>query len=123
MVKHNLNNLLLKKGDIYIEIGPKPRLVEILPNVDYFLKVEIVPGTISPVILKIQGRSEGLHLYGSCFHKKPSVTENEINLKDPDFLKIRADGGGVFEKNETYYFTLNSAVETQSLMIHAAAKI
>ena len=115
VVKHNLNNLLLKKDDIYIEIGPKPKIVEMLANVDYYLKVDILPGTISPVILKIHGRCEGLHLYGSCCHKKPSVTENEFNLKDPDHLKIKAPSRGIFEKAETYYFTLNSVPDTQHL--------
>ena len=114
VVKHNLSILLLKKDDIYTDIGPIPKNLDMLATIDYYLKIEILPGTISPVIIKILGRKEGLHLYGSNFHKKPSATENEIHIKDPDIVKLKT-ATGIFEEAETYYFTIFSNPDNQHL--------
>ena len=95
-VKYSANKLMQTEDDFYIQIqgnqtdeeyGPlqpgPPLDIEFLPEIQFYFKLEIEEGSESPITIKLEGNTKNMIVYGSFHFKLPSITENEMYLKNP----------------------------------------
>lgn len=75
-----------------LQSGP-PLDIEFLPDIQFYFKVDIVEGTESPITIKLDGETNQMIVRGSFHHKLPSITENEMYLKNPSRILIKDPHG------------------------------
>ena len=89
--EENLHTLLV--GGSGKDVNPE--IIDLVPGIPTFCKLECTPGALSPIIINLQSVStkdnkkiRDLEVFGSYHTKEPSAESNNLHMINPSKIEI-----------------------------------